>query len=87
MHVSPNIQMKGDVRFDLQLPIVCHLKNSLITRAFPMLHQLTVQKPEPYRKNKTLFNTDLSYSTCRAIGENLYIYISIYMLLTSLPHF
>lgn len=36
--ILPNVQMKGDVRFDLELAILRQLKNGLITGTLPMLH-------------------------------------------------
>lgn len=43
--VSPDIEVKGDVRFDLQFVVLCRLKYTVVC-AVIVLEQLTVQKPE-----------------------------------------
>lgn len=44
MHIIPDIQVEGDIIFDLEQTILCNLKYVVLFRTIPVFYQLTIQK-------------------------------------------
>lgn len=49
-HIIPDVQMEGDIIFNLEHTALCSLKYAVLSGTIPMLHQLTVQKAVGWRR-------------------------------------